>query len=77
MSYDNSNNLQWNEVCNSAVKFYPGGFNGIKTGCLLERHFKNFMDNKMMLPYPCNLVDKEGIKQDMKSYCVLDYFKDI
>jgi hypothetical protein len=32
MAYDNPNNLQWNEVCDGAVKFYPGGLNGIKTG---------------------------------------------
>eukprot|EP00957_Ditylum_brightwellii_P116476 8884617-Ditylum_brightwellii.AAC.1 len=51
--------------------------NDIKSGCTLERHFKDFIDNNMMLPHHCNLVDKEDIKQDMESYCVLDYYEDI
>eukprot|EP00957_Ditylum_brightwellii_P161462 12293576-Ditylum_brightwellii.AAC.1 len=63
MAFRNPSNLQWNEVCDSVVKFYPGGLNGIKCGRTLERHFKDFMDNNMMLPHPCKLVDKEGIKQ--------------
>eukprot|EP00957_Ditylum_brightwellii_P016526 1242203-Ditylum_brightwellii.AAC.1 len=66
MAFDNPNNLQWNEVCASVVKLYPDGLNGIKSGHTLERHFKDFMDNNMMLPHPCNLVDKEDCNDDDK-----------
>eukprot|EP00957_Ditylum_brightwellii_P002060 158088-Ditylum_brightwellii.AAC.1 len=77
MAFDNPNNLQWSEVCDIVVKCYPDGLNGIKAGHPLERHFKNFIGNNMMLSHPCTFVDKEGIKQDMKSYCILDYYEDI
>eukprot|EP00957_Ditylum_brightwellii_P186496 14199266-Ditylum_brightwellii.AAC.1 len=77
MAFDNHNNLQWNCICDSVVKLYPGGLNGINSGHTLKMQFKDFMDNNMMLLCSCNLVDKEGIKQDMKSYCALDYYMDI